>query len=142
MKLPIFAKAAGLGSVMLLLTAGVASAAIATASVNVRTGPGIDYRVVDTLRPGEQVAIVDRDGSWCAVQKLGPNGWVACRFLGNSVRYRDDPRVSFSIGFGVGPDRPHRPPHGGWWGDHDHHHDHDHDGHWSGPGSFGLSFSN
>ena len=141
MKLANLAKATGLGAAVLLMSAGLASAAVATAFVNVRTGPSTGFRIVDTLRPGEQVAIVDREGGWCAVQKVGADGWVSCRYLGNSFPsrvYRAEPGISLSFGFGTRPDRPHRPPmHGGWWNDHD-----DDDGHWSGPGSFGLSFSN
>jgi uncharacterized protein YraI len=139
MKFPNIARAAGLGTVLVLLTAGVASAAVATASVNVRTGPGTGYRVVDTLRPGEQVAIVDRAGGWCAVDKAGANGWVSCGYLASSVRYRDrfddGPNISLSFGIGTRPDRPRRPHRGDWW-------DNDR-GHWNGSGgSFGLSFSN
>lgn len=121
MKLPKLVKAAGLGTIMVVLGAGVASAAVATASVNVRTGPGTGYNVVDTLRPGEQVAIIDQRGGWCAVQKSGPNGWVSCAYLSNSVRdrsYRDGPNVSLSFGFNVRPDRPRRPSHN-WWYDND-----------------------
>jgi uncharacterized protein YraI len=143
MKLPNIAKAAGLGGAVLLLSAGVASAAVATASVNVRTGPSTSYNAIDTLRPGEQVAIVDRDGSWCAVQKSGPDGWVACRYLSNSFRDRTirvSPSVSFNFGIGVRPDRDHRPPM--WWRDRDHDWDHDHDHDWDrnrSGGSFSLS---
>lgn len=137
MKLPNLAKAAGLSAAVLLAGAGVASAAVATASVNVRTGPGTNYRVVDTLRPGEQVAIVDRAGGWCAVQKSGPNGWVSCAYLTNAtVRfrdYRDGPSVNLSFGFGVRPDRPRRPPQPDWW--------HNNHNHWDGPRVSGNSFS-
>ena len=50
-------KAAGIGAVATLLTAGAAFAATATTSVNVRTGPGTSYGVVDTLaRQAERTA--------------------------------------------------------------------------------------
>jgi uncharacterized protein YraI len=142
MKLPNIAKAAGLGGAVLLLSAGVASAAVATASVNVRTGPSTSYNAIDTLRPGEQVAIVDRDGSWCAVQKSGPDGWVSCAYLSNGVIIRQpsvrvSPSVSFNFGIGVRPDRPHRPP-PPWWYDRGHDHDHDWDRD-RGGNSFSLS---
>jgi uncharacterized protein YraI len=121
MKLPHIAKATGLGAVVLALTAGASLAAVATTSVNVRTGPSTSFRAIDTLRPGEQVAIVDRDGGWCAVQKSGPDGWVSCRYLSDSVRFRSNvdigPNVSLSFGFNTRPDRPRRPPM--WWYDRD-----------------------
>ena len=136
MKLPNIAKAAGAGAAMVLLTAGIASAAVATASVNVRTGPSTSFRAIDTLRPGERVAIVDREGSWCAVQKSGPDGWVACRYLSDRIRFRefdDGPSVSLSFGIGVRPDRPRRDRGDWWWRDR-------HDDDWRDRDRSGASF--
>jgi len=124
-------KAAGLGVVVTALTAGAALAAVATSSVNVRTGPGTGYGIVDTLRPGEFVNINGRSNGWCSVSKPGPDGWVSCAYLtGGRVnvydgprvrdypryrdyyRYDDGPSVNFSFGFGSpGYPRPMRP----WW---------------------------
>jgi uncharacterized protein YraI len=157
MKLPGFAKAAGIGGVVVLLTAGASLAAVATASVNVRSGPGISFRVLDTLRPGEQVAIVDRTGSWCAVQKTGPNGWVSCNYLANDgdgrIIYRPAPSVSLSFGFGnTRPPIRDRDRWDRWDRDDRDRWDRDDDrGYWSGPrssrysngsGFFGLSMAN
>ena len=55
-------RAGALGAVITALTAGAAFAAVATSSVNVRTGPSTSYRVLDTLYPGEHVAVTDRSG--------------------------------------------------------------------------------
>lgn len=77
----------------LLLGASAASAATAFASttVNVRSGPGTDYRVVDSLRRGERVDVQRCIGSWCLVEKAGPDGWVNANYLDASPRrYRDD----------------------------------------------------
>ncbi|MEO8757892.1 MAG: SH3 domain-containing protein [Devosia sp.] len=97
-------KAGALGAAITALTIGVASAAVATSSVNVRTGPSTSYRVVDTLRPGEQVNVVAKSNGWCRVTKAGPDGWVSCAYLADSrVRppvYREPPSVNFSFGFG------------------------------------------
>jgi uncharacterized protein YraI len=123
-------KAAGLGVVVTALTAGAALAAVATSSVNVRTGPGTGYGVVDTLRPGEYVNINGRTGSWCSVSKAGPDGWVSCAYLsGGRVdvmprfhrhprmydRYDHGPSVELNFGFG-GPSMHVRPrPMYPWW---------------------------
>lgn len=92
---------------------GFASASVAdeaTASVNVRSGPGTQYRVVDTLYPGEQVNIETcRSNGWCLIEHSGPDGWVSARYLSNDGRdYGDDrdvrraPNISFSFSFGRG----------------------------------------
>jgi uncharacterized protein YraI len=96
----------------------------ASLSLNVRSGPGTNYRVIDTLRPGENVEITRRSGGWCYVIKNGPDGWASCRYLvdtsrGAPRRDRGEPSISFSFsipGFGITVgdgefdfDRPRRP---------------------------------
>lgn len=121
-------KAAGLGVVVTAFTAGAALAAVATSSVNVRTGPGTGYSVVDTLRPGEFVAIQDRAGGWCEVSKPGPDGWVSCAYLAGGrvnvmprvypryYRYDRGPSVDFNFGFGGPSVRLHSGPmYYPWW---------------------------
>lgn len=101
----------------------VAQAAEATASVNVRSGPGPGYTILDTLRAGEAVEI-DRcvSSGWCYVQKSGPDGWVSARYLtdddgrSSTPAPKADVSVSFSIegfsfsfgggNFSVGSSRP------------------------------------
>lgn len=134
-------RAGALGAVITTLTAGAAFAAVATSSVNVRTGPSTSYRVLDQLYPGEHVAVTDRNGGWCAVERPGPNGWVSCAYLTSSYDgprrfnrydgpdypgyYDDGPSISFSFGVGSPPHHRHMPPpppppygfpgHGPWW---------------------------
>lgn len=85
----------------------------ATASVNVRTGPGTQYRVVDTLYRGEEINIETcRSNGWCLIEHSGPDGWVSARYLSNDggdfgdddddVVVRSSPRVTFSFSFGRG----------------------------------------
>lgn len=103
------ALAAGLG-----LGASAASAAEATTTVNVRSGPGTQYGVVDVLRAGEWVDIERQRGGWCYVSKPGPNGWVSCRYLTDDYYERPRrPRVNVEVrvpGVWYGTPRPPRPP--------------------------------
>ena len=57
--------------------------AVVTGTVNMRTGPGTEYRVVDRLYRGERVRIehCTRSGRWCEVRRRGPDGWVSSRYL-------------------------------------------------------------
>jgi hypothetical protein len=84
--------AAGVATVAVLATTMAASAAsaIATGNVNVRTGPGTGFRVVDTLRRGERVDVQYCRGSWCYVEKRGPDGWVSANYLSSGRPSWDD----------------------------------------------------
>jgi uncharacterized protein YraI len=71
-------------------TGAYAATAYATSPVNVRTGPGPGYRVVDVLRRGEAVEIDYCQGTWCAVSKSGPDGWVSANYLSRGGGSYDD----------------------------------------------------
>jgi uncharacterized protein YraI len=75
---------------------GIAQAATATSTVNVRSGPGTNYAVVDTLRAGEQVDVDRCTSGWCFVEKTGPDGWVSSRYLS------DDDGISSGGGISIG----------------------------------------
>jgi hypothetical protein len=86
------------------------SAAEAVGSVNVRSGPGTSYRVVDRLARGENVNVQRcRSSGWCYITHPGPDGWVSARYL-VSNEFADDypssrrmrPNISFSIIIGGG----------------------------------------
>jgi hypothetical protein len=110
---------------------GLANAEQATVNLNVRSGPGAQYGVVDVLRPGVHVDVDRRSGDWCHLDKPGQDGWVSCGYLTADDRDqgprpgpgprpgndRPDVSLGFSIpgfsvhigpgGFGFGP-RPGR----------------------------------
>lgn len=97
--------------------AALAASAVATDNVNVRSGPGSSYGVVDNLRRGERVEIDQCRGSWCLVYNNGTEGWVAASYLGGGsvgpVRPSRPVGVDINIGIGGGYGGGH---HGGNWG--------------------------
>ena len=114
MKVISLAKVAAISAVAigLSVTGAMALEAEANGSVNVRSGPGTDYRILDQLRVGDAVEIRDQSGGWCLVIKGGPDGWVSCRYLSafdddydrddnRRFRGRNDAQVSISLGFGT-----------------------------------------
>jgi len=56
---------------------------IASATLNVRNGPGPNFRVVDTLRRGAVLQVVERSRGWLRVSR--PNGrvlgWISQDFV-------------------------------------------------------------
>ncbi len=126
-------KVLGVGAVITALSAGAALAAVATSTVNVRSGPSTSYSAVDQLFPGEVVGITGHSNGWCSISHPGRDGWVNCAYLSTSYidrgpryfrpydRFRPypyygrGPSFGFSVGpggfgFGVSP-RPHHH----WW---------------------------
>jgi len=99
-------------SIAMVAGLGFASPALAdqaTASVNVRSGPGTQYSVVDTLYRGENINIETcRSNGWCRIAHTGPDGWVSARYLSNdgsdygSEPVRSSPNVTFGFSFGRG----------------------------------------
>ncbi|MFP4030778.1 MAG: TIGR04211 family SH3 domain-containing protein [Desulfococcaceae bacterium] len=78
--------------VALAVLAGAAGAQAATRYVNdvikitMRTGPGINHKVIKMPQSGQQVQLLDTDGDWSYVRMPdGTDGWVLSRFLTDKV---------------------------------------------------------
>jgi len=86
--------------------AAMAAPAVATGSVNVRSGPSTQYQRVDSLQRNQVVEVTGCRGGWCYVEKRGADGWVSANYL-KPVTVRStrpsQPSVSFSINFGNAP---------------------------------------
>ena len=78
MKLKTLTLAAG----ALLLSAGIASAATVTNDLNLRSGPGTRYGVIDTMPAGAYVNVIGCGGSWCRVDWHGRVGYASASYLG------------------------------------------------------------
>lgn len=58
----------------------------ARTAVNMRSGPSTASPTLFVLQPDEEVAIIERQGSWARVEKTsGATGWVYGRYLGNGT---------------------------------------------------------
>ncbi|MDM9382287.1 SH3 domain-containing protein [Chlorogloeopsis sp. ULAP01] len=50
--------------------------------LNIRTGPGTEYRSIFILREGDRVEIVEQKGDWAKIiGELGGEGWVETAYL-------------------------------------------------------------
>jgi uncharacterized protein YraI len=125
MRFRTFTLAAG----ALLVSTGIASAATITNDLNLRSGPGTRYGVIDTMPAGAYVNVIGCSGSWCRVNWHGRVGYASASYLGGGGGYyaaapvyvAPPPVVSFGFGFGTGP-RWHHHRHRGRHGWHRGHH--------------------
>jgi uncharacterized protein YraI len=109
------------GGVLMLAGAGAANAAVVTGDLNLRSGPGTGYNVIDTMPAGSRVDILGCTGSWCEVAFGGMTGYASASYLGGgsqayaaappvyveppvySTRVYRAPPPAFGFGFGFGP---------------------------------------
>lgn len=93
-------------ALVVFLPAAQAAPGTVTSNVNVRSGPGTNYAVVDTARRGEQVDVQRCQGSWCYISKPGPDGWVSANYLSAGGRPVNPGQPGISFGFNLGPNGP------------------------------------
>ncbi|SMQ70521.1 Peptidase inhibitor family I36 [Devosia lucknowensis] len=89
-------------AVVVFLPAAYAAPGTVTSNVNVRSGPGTNYAVVDVARSGQQVDVQQCQGSWCYISKPGPDGWVSSTYLTAGGRPVNPSNPGLSFGFTVG----------------------------------------
>ena len=115
------ALALAVAAVVVFLPAAQAAPGTVTTNVNVRSGPGTNYAVVDVVRAGTRVDVQRCQGSWCYIAKAGPDGWVSASYLtaGGRPVNPNQPGLSFgftiggpngSVSIGIGQPNPPRPP--------------------------------
>ena len=79
------AAAAALSAALFMsLTASVSFAAspgFTTAKLNLRSGPGTGYRIIETMPEIAAVTISDCSASWCRVEFGTKRGWASLRYL-------------------------------------------------------------
>lgn len=73
-----------LASIGILASTGAVFAvpASATTALNVRSGPGTGFNVLDKLHAGEAVEVTECvSNGWCRIEHNGPDGWVSANYL-------------------------------------------------------------
>jgi uncharacterized protein YraI len=81
-KRTIFASALALGAVV-AVPASAEIVATAMTPLNVRSGPGPEYSIIDTIPDRGQTTIIGciRDSLWCQVSHKGRQGWAYSQYL-------------------------------------------------------------
>lgn len=78
-----------------------ASAAVVTRDLNVRSGPGTNYRVIGTLPAGTRVDVGGCRGNWCRAA----GGWVSASYLAggrSTVMVNPSYQAADDVALGVG----------------------------------------
>jgi hypothetical protein len=97
-----WAIALAVGGMVASVGAASAMEAAAKSAVNVRTGPGTSFSVVDKLEADEIVNITEcAPSGWCFVEHSGPDGWVSASFL---IPAEEGEGEEESAGAGSNPD--------------------------------------
>ncbi|MGA0532155.1 SH3 domain-containing protein [Hansschlegelia sp. KR7-227] len=69
------------GALLASTGAALAATATATADLNVRSGPGTNYAVVDTMPAGETVNVIGCSSGWCEISMGGGSGFASASYL-------------------------------------------------------------
>lgn len=97
-----------LSSIIFSSTAVSATTAASSTDLNVRSGPGTSFGVLDTLYEGEIVEVAEcQANGWCYIEHTGTNGWVSSSYLTMAPEPSGeaaDPDCSLSLT--IGPDGP------------------------------------
>jgi hypothetical protein len=93
-------------ALVVFLPAAYAASGTVTSNVNVRSGPGTNYAVVDTVRRGTTVDVQQCQGSWCYIVRSGPDGWVSASYLTAGGTPVNPQQPGLSFGFSTGPGGP------------------------------------
>lgn len=61
----------------------------ASADLNVRAGPGTNYRVVGAIGANDSANVLrcTQNARWCEISYRGGDGWVSARYLADGGRY-------------------------------------------------------
>ena len=51
------------------------------ASLNVRTGPGTEYKEIEVLKRFQEVQVIETKGDWAKINYEGQVGWVSMKYL-------------------------------------------------------------
>ena len=132
----------GVGLVALSAGAAAAAPAVVESGVNLRSGPGTGYAVIDTMPAGARVDVTSCTGGWCHVAYNGEEGYASRSYLdlqaatvapgyeyyGPAYGYYGYDQPYYAYGYDYGYPAVGFGWYGGRW--HPHHHD-DHDHGWA-----------
>jgi uncharacterized protein YgiM (DUF1202 family) len=55
---------------------------VTTSKVNVRSGPGTEYKVIERVKKGEPLDIVEKKGDWLRIRRQGGReGWIHAKLV-------------------------------------------------------------
>ena len=86
-----FAMLTALSTLLLSDIAQAQSSGRTTASVNLRTGPGVNYAVIVSIPYGASIVVYSCRPAWCDTTWRNYRGWVARRYVAYGGGYAPPP---------------------------------------------------
>lgn len=69
---------------------------VSETSINVRSGPGLSYPVIASMKKGQSIEEVSRSGDWIEVAVSGKTGWIASWLTKSSAQPAVSPKNAVS----------------------------------------------
>ncbi|MCP5015334.1 TIGR04211 family SH3 domain-containing protein [Ketobacter alkanivorans] len=57
--------------------------------VDMRTGPSLEYRIIDFLRSGTKMQVLQESGEWIQIEANGKEGWIQSQYTSEEPIARD-----------------------------------------------------
>ena len=94
------------GAAAILLSTGMAAAAtvVASADLNLRSGPGIQYPVIAVIPDGLAVSATGCRADWCRVDFRGEVGWASAAYLSGAATVAPAYSYDYSSPYSYAPD--------------------------------------
>lgn len=88
---------------VILLPAAQAAPATVTSNVNVRSGPGANYPVIDAVRRGQTVDVRQCQANYCEIRSRDSRGWVSSNYLAQGGQQQQPQPAAPGFGINIGP---------------------------------------
>ena len=54
-------------------------------TLNVRSGPGVNFSIIGSLKHGEKITVTDENNMWCKLTYNGKTGYISSSFVKNEA---------------------------------------------------------
>lgn len=63
------------------VTSATSSMVVTGSAVNIRSGPGVNFQIVDKRYKGDRVAVVSQQGNWSKIEHSSGSAWISSNYI-------------------------------------------------------------